>query len=154
MANLSDIIREFITPEAENLVNTLKINLINNDSVDTGALYNSIRYQFDQQNNLSILMDAYGQNVEDGRLPGYWPKVSPLREWVIRRLGVPQDKANSVTYLVGRKIFNEGIKPRPFIAPAFEDFEQRITGKFNTQFANNRLLRQYILRRLVPKLNL
>lgn len=60
--------------------------------------------------------------LENGRQPGKFPNVQAIKEWVKNKPVVPRpDKKgklpsiNSLTYLIGRKIANEGIEARPYI---------------------------------------
>lgn len=63
-----------------------------------------------------------------------WPPVAVIRDWVKRHVKVfaiagrtksgrarkaTPEQIDSVTYLVGRKIANFGIKPTPFMGPAY-----------------------------------
>lgn len=55
--------------------------------------------------------------VELGRRPNSgFPPVDAMREWVARKLGVAAGLVNSVAFLVGRKIADDGIDPRPVMA--------------------------------------
>lgn len=43
-----------------------------------------------------------------GRKPGKFPPIKPIREWAIRKLGVSEDEADSVAFLIARKIAKKG----------------------------------------------
>lgn len=101
---------------------------------------------------------SYGQWVEFGRAgilkdptrgdpraaKAAWPPVDVIRAWVKRhtkqlapsgrtksgRARRPTAQAlDSLTFLIGRAIYRNGIKPRPFLIPAF----QRVVRTFNTR---------------------
>ena len=46
--------------------------------------------------------------LDKGRRPGKFPPVQNMLEWVRRKLGITDESANSIAYLVGRKISREG----------------------------------------------
>ncbi len=56
----------------------------------------------------------YGLVVREGRRPGIMPPVSALVPWVMAVLGVSQESARSVAFLVARKIGKRGTKPNPY----------------------------------------
>jgi len=43
-----------------------------------------------------------------GRKPGTFPPVEPIREWVRGKLNVEASEVNSVAFMIGRKIANQG----------------------------------------------
>ena len=91
----------------------------------TGRLSNSARTFVEQEDlnyYLYIALQSYGWMLENGRQPGKFPNVQAIKEWVKNKPVVPRpDKKgklpsiNSLTYLIGRKIANEGIEARPYI---------------------------------------
>lgn len=74
--------------------------------------------------------------VEMGQKPGTWPHVGDLMLWVKRKLRVPKNRLKSVTYLIGKKIFEKGTQAQPFFEPA--------VNKWRDKFYNNvnRLIRK------------
>lgn len=67
-------------------------------------------------------VDEAGSETEFGRRPGAkFPPLDVLRVWVERVITPPEEKIDEVTYLVGRKIVREGIKPLRPIGNAFRD---------------------------------
>jgi len=67
-----------------------------------------------------------GRALEYGGGAGNWPPVSELRKWVRRKLGVQDEsEVDSTAYLVGRKIFQQGVEPQPHIRPAIRSFKNR-----------------------------
>jgi len=67
----------------------------------------------------------YSVGVEKGQKPGTWPHVGDLTRWVSRKLGVPKNRLKSVTYLIGKKIFEKGTDAQPFFEPAVKKHEKR-----------------------------
>ena len=46
--------------------------------------------------------------LDKGRSPGRFPPVDAIRDWVAQKLGISGNENNSIAYLIGRKIANEG----------------------------------------------
>lgn len=46
--------------------------------------------------------------LDKGRSPGRFPPVDVIRDWVAQKLGISGNENNSIAYLIGRKIANEG----------------------------------------------
>lgn len=66
-----------------------------------------------------------GRALEYGGEGRQFPPVDELRKWVDRSLPVDDTEVDSVAYLVGRKIEEEGIEPQPHIRPAVKEFKRR-----------------------------
>lgn len=79
-----------------------------------------------------------------------WPPVTAIREWVRRnaaKLGVggvtrggrprrPGERdVDEAAYLIGRKIAREGIRPTPFLAPAYNRWVRDFTRALAAAFA-------------------
>lgn len=94
-----------------NLVNSLVQQLSQNDSVDTGLLKNSIRFEI-SDGKITIIMNGYAKNVEWGTPVGTYVSPEQLKGWCKRKLG-----DESLAFAVSKKIQEEGIEPRPFIRP-------------------------------------
>lgn len=56
--------------------------------------------------------------IDRGRAAGRMPPREVLRQWIRRKLGVPESELSHVEYLVRRKIGRRGVSPRPFLALA------------------------------------
>lgn len=66
-----------------------------------------------------------GKALEFGGESGNWPPVDALRQWVRRKIAPEPEELDSTTYLIGRKIFEEGINPQPHLRPAIREFKRR-----------------------------
>lgn len=64
-----------------------------------------------------------GRKLEFGGGSGEWPNVGELREWVSAKIG--PENLGDVTYLVGRSIKNNGVRPQPHIRPGIREFQRR-----------------------------
>lgn len=74
----------------------------------------------------------YAQLIEFGRKPGGfppWREDSPIYRWVRLKLGIMGKMTKRISYLVARKIFNEGFKGQPYLMPAFNRERRRFENK-------------------------
>jgi len=59
--------------------------------------------------------------INEGRLPGEWPNVDAIREWVRTRKdggkhsSAPDNVVNSIAYAVSKKIKEKGIAPKWYV---------------------------------------
>ena len=136
-------------------------NLKNNGSVATSNLANSGRVK-KQKNYWTVGYTAsYAWVVEYGRKAGTYPPIQPLMDWVHKKRiafvnkvstrgknkgqsrQVKGDKyeqrVKSIAIAISKSIKKTGIKPRPFLIPAFNE----VMKGFNTRVINalNRVLR-------------
>lgn len=72
--------------------------------------------------------------VHEGTKP-HWPPFAPIRSWVRKKLNVPVEKADSVAFLVQRKIAREGTPAKPFLAVAIRAHINTIAGRIAKQVA-------------------
>ncbi|HEX8091833.1 MAG TPA: hypothetical protein VF762_23470 [Blastocatellia bacterium] len=80
-------------------------------------------YVFSGVNYAPIIegVDEQGNDVEFGRRPGAaFPNIGELRLWVERVISPPEEKLDDVTFLVGRKIAQKGVKAKRPIGNAFD----------------------------------
>ncbi len=59
-------------------------------------------------NSNKLLGNDYIYYIDHGRGPGRFPPVDNIRNWVRDKLGVGGRELNSVSFLVGRKISEQG----------------------------------------------
>lgn len=89
-----------------------------------GALRASIRTMYLSKGFTGIVFSdkKYAKEVELGRKPGSMPafdKFSPLFRWVKLKLRIFSKWTGRVTYLVAKHIRDYGVKPHPYLFPAF-----------------------------------
>jgi hypothetical protein len=123
------------------LINQAKRNLIKQKKPDTGKLARSMKAKA-ENGVLSIYMEEYGIAVDTGRdgknkkqnansifgksARAAWPPVSAIKKWINTKPVKPRNLNNkkisvdSLTYVIGRSIYNKGIKPSLFFTDAFE----------------------------------
>jgi hypothetical protein len=74
--------------------------------------------------------EEYPAVMEFGRKPGKFPPIEPLMRWVHLVLGVPNEEARGVAYVVARKIARKGIKGHFFMKKGFEASKAQIADYF------------------------
>lgn len=96
-----------------------------NSPVFTGQYKNLWETQKNDDGTVSVIhpQGEKARALEFGGGEGEWPKQSEMRKWVRRKLGA--EDVSSATYLVSRKIFNEGIEPQPHIRKSLRQFKNK-----------------------------
>jgi hypothetical protein len=102
------------------------------NAVDTGALMKSIDTRIvDRGYKKTVAVEVgtfgvgYGLPVERGTKP-HWPNINNLKGWVRRKLQVPLEDVDSVTYLIARSIATKGTRPHPYLIPAYYATENEL----------------------------
>lgn len=72
---------------------------------------------------------AYAVPVELGTKP-HFPPITPLIDWVIAKLGVPEKEAKGVAFLVARKIARRGTKGAAMFQKGFDRYEHKVQQAF------------------------
>lgn len=106
--------------------NAARLNLHNQQAIDTGQLVNSIAREVKPFEARVGTNKTYGATVEHGRQPGApMPPPGSLRGWMARH-GIPA----VLEYVIRRAISRRGIRARPYLLPALEDNRAAITKEF------------------------
>lgn len=142
----------------EELVRAYRQGLSERNVHASSNLADSIRYKVkagDRWMAVDLSLLDYWKYVEDGRQAGKFPPLDSIEAWIkvkgiqpmtyiqtnimrtarhrghIRRNdgGIPSIK--TLAYLIGRKIKEEGIQPRPILATALDDTLQRFDEAIN-----------------------
>ena len=136
-SNLQKVLGEY----GEALRNEYQDNLIRDNKIASGKLLNSIEYevQFDERAIwLQFRMEDYYKWVENGRGPGKFPPPDKILEWIRIKPIIPDDRMGTgklptekqLSFLIGRKIAEEGIEPgnqlHKAIETEYENWEARI----------------------------
>lgn len=91
--------------------------------VDRGKLRNSINTEVGALTAKVSVGAEYGIFVEEGRKPGGFPPLDPIRKWS-QRHGIEN------WFAVARKIAREGTDPQPFFEPAIDENRLGIEKRF------------------------
>lgn len=89
-------------------------------AVDRGELRGSVEYAPEADGAVVYVDAPHAPHLEYGTRP-FWPPLAPLKAWVLRK-GFAEDEAEAtgIAMAVQRKIAEEGIAPRGYMAKAFQ----------------------------------
>ena len=139
--------------EFENLVRVLqeygnevqelyKQKLANDDATASGELINSVKYIYEQNGNsysVSLSLKEYWKYVEYGRkLGGKFPPPQAIRKWIEVKPILPRPlkngklpTLNQLTFLISRKIAEQGIRPRNILEKTLEEINKEYDNKIS-----------------------
>lgn len=143
---LTEVLNEF----ADAFIQNARNNLEANQSNASYNLYNSFEKVIEVGEDyfkVSISLADYWQFLENGRGPGKFPPVDKIKEWIEVKPVNPTPLSNGKTpsveqlsFLIGRKIANEGTDGKPFFEPAKEqtirEFEDKINQAIDEDVSN------------------
>lgn len=143
---LTEVLNEF----ADAFIQNARNNLEANQSNASYNLYNSFEKVIEVGEDyfkVSISLADYWQHLERGRGPGKFPPVDKIKEWIEVKPVNPTPLSNGKTpsveqlsFLIGRKIANEGTEGKPFFEPAKEqtirEFEDKINEAIEEDVSN------------------
>lgn len=121
---LDKSVKDILNRYGVQIISKMREELVQNNSIATSKLYNSLTYEVKQKVNefiLSFKSEDYAKYVESGRKPGKFPPINKIKEWT-KSKGIPERAA----YPIAMKIYKFGIPPRPFIKPAFDSYKDEI----------------------------
>lgn len=118
------------------LIDSMVNEIVSKDKVASGSLRDSFKPEIDE-NFLGIRSSVeYASNVDLGRRPGKFPNINKLQNWIRIRFGdgpYPNRsggrplRLKDLTYLIGRKIQNQGYVGINYSAKALLNAEKIIT---------------------------
>lgn len=139
--------------EFENLVRVLqeygnevqelyKQKLANDDATASGELINSVKYIYEQNGNsysVSLSLKEYWKYVEYGRKAGgKFPPAQAIRKWIEIKPILPRPlkngklpTLNQLTFLISRKIAEQGIRPRNILEKTLEEINKEYDNKIS-----------------------
>ena len=143
---LTEVLNEF----ADAFIQNARNNLDANQSNASYNLYNSFEKVIEVGEDyfkVSISLADYWQYSEKGRGPGKFPPVDKIKEWIEVKPVNPTPLSNGKTpsveqlsFLISRKIANEGTEGKPFFEPAKEqtirEFEDKINEAIDEDVSN------------------
>lgn len=143
---LTEVLNEF----ADAFIQNARNNLEANQSNASYNLYNSFEKVIEVGEDyfkVSISLADYWQYLEGGRGPGKFPPVDKIKEWIEVKPVNPTPLSNGKTpsveqlsFLISRKIANEGTEGKPFFEPAKEqtirEFEDKINQAIEEDVSN------------------
>lgn len=131
---------QFLNQVGRELVDAYKENLKGEDANASYNLSDSVEYKIDidgTQYQLSLDLLSYWKYVEYGRRAGKMPPIQAIRDWVRMKPVLPRANKNGklptisqLSYLIARKIGEEGIEGRHILENSVEsilqDFDERL----------------------------
>ena len=125
--NLEAVLNEF----ADAFIDKARSNLANNNSNASYELSNSLEKIVEIGEDcfsVKISLADYWTYLEHGRGPGKFPPPPAIRNWIeIKPVQAYPDNngriptVEQLTFLISRKIAEEGTEPHPFFEPAKEE---------------------------------
>ena len=83
---------------------------------------------------IALILEDYWKFVEKGRLPGRFPNIGQLQQWIQIRQILPRPMANGklptekqLVYMIGKSIKERGIQPKPALANALQKNNNMLT---------------------------
>lgn len=134
--HLTEVLNSF----ADYFIELARQNLTNNNSNASYDLYNSIEKIIEvgeDSFSVKISLEDYWKWVEQGRRPGKYPPPEAIKRWVELKpvsatpgLNGKTPTVEQLTFLISRKIAEQGTKGAKFFEPAKEqairDFSEKI----------------------------
>lgn len=118
------------------LVEDYKESLIYNSVNASDDLYKSVKYYFESDNRfleVKLELESYYWYVENGRKAGKFPPIQAIKDWIKVKPVLPYtDKngklptLNQLTYLIGRKIKEDGIEGKHLLQKSVDDIYREI----------------------------
>lgn len=118
------------------LVEDYKESLVYNSINASDDLYKSVKYYFESDNRfleVQLELESYYWYVENGRKAGKFPPIQAIEEWIKIKPVLPYtDKngklptLNQLTYLIGRKIKEDGIEGKHLLQKSVDDIYREI----------------------------
>lgn len=122
---------ETLNQFADRFIELARNNLDRNNTNASRELYDSFEKIIEigeDYYSVKISLADYWTYVENGRGPGKFPPPPAIREWIEVKPVTPTPGINGktpsveqLTFLISRKIANEGTSPQPFFEPAKEE---------------------------------
>ena len=126
---------ETLNSMADYFIELARQNLTEDNSIATGELYNSFEKIIEIGEDyfkVSVSMADYWKYVNGGRSPGKFPPPDAIRNWIEVKPVNPYPLSNGkipsveqLTFLISRKIANDGIEPTDFYDKAKEEAIRR-----------------------------
>lgn len=114
----------------------------------SGLLGNSLSARVNAEDGIyEVILNIqdYWKYLENGRLAGKFPNIDAIRKWIQIKPVLPRayngkiPTIDQLTYLISRKIANEGIKPTYYLADTLDQIDMQPLESAVTQFLEQRL---------------
>ena len=99
-----------------------------NNSIGLSTLIQSVRRATPERFVRQVWPNVQSaEHVEKGTKPGYMPNRTSLEAWLRAKKGMSEDEAKRASFPLARHIRAHGTKEHPFMQPAFDGIESRLT---------------------------
>lgn len=131
---------------SERLQLSYKQNLIDNNIPATGELVNSIQANVsinESSYQVVLTLEEYWKYIEYGRKPGKFPPPDKILSWVRSKPILPSENNGQIptekqlSFLIGRKISEKGIEPRPILQNTISDLYGQFIDNLTSTFADD-----------------
>ena len=145
--DIQQLVEAKLASYGDQIVTRIREKIIENGSLASGDLYNSISYDVQSDSgivSLNIYANDYFPFVDQGRLPGKRPPIDNILSWVkVRGLrpkpgsGIPEKSKGlpradrSLAFLIARKIGLDGIKPTNMLGDTLDEISDPLTSDIN-----------------------
>ena len=128
--NLERVLNEL----ADEVISNARQNLDSNGTNATHTLYDTMEKIVEigeDYYKVSISLEDYWRFVENGRRPGKFPPPGVIESWIsvkpvsAHAVDGKTPSVKQLTFLISRKIANEGTDPQPFFKPAVDEVLSR-----------------------------
>ena len=128
--------------------NLYQDKLIRGNKIATGDLLNSVEFEVKHEGTIyevGLNLASYWKYVEYGRKPGgKFPPVNAIRDWIKVKPVLPKPMANGklptlnqLSFLIGRSIAENGIKPTNALEKAKEETNDKYIEKIVEAFSED-----------------
>lgn len=143
-------LEEVLLTWAELVYNTYKDKL--RDLRASGELEETMSFEVRDEDgrgfSVYLHLAEYWKYIEDGRLPGSWPPVDAIKNWITIKPILPQPttlpsgrvvlpSTDSLAFLIGRKIAQDGIPMKPLLFETLEELRLGLIADLKVAFAQD-----------------
>lgn len=137
---------------SETLIERYREKLTENQVNATGELSETADFRIHETKGgnfrIVLLLADYFQYVETGRGPGKFPPVEDILDWIEAKPILPKPYTlpsgrqviptnEQLAFLIGRKIAEEGIEPRPYMAVSEDELRQEFRNSLKEALAKD-----------------
>ena len=130
---MDDILIRILQEYGNQIIDSYRRKLYQGGSNATGLLGNSLSttvYAEDGIFEVVLNIQDYWKWVEYGRLPGSFPNIDAIRKWIQVKPVIPTVRndgklptIDQLTYLISRKIAENGIEPRYYLNDTIDELD-------------------------------
>jgi len=145
---LNSILTNILNAYGNEVIDTYRRKLAEQNINASGRLGNSLSCFVKTEDGiyeLYLSLEDYWKYVEYGREPGSFPNIDAIRRWIQIKPVIPYTyngklpTTEQLTFLISRKIANEGIPPKNILGDTLQNLDLSILNQGVTKDVENRL---------------